>query len=163
RTFNDPDRGLQIKPLLKSGSASDAYLDVQITLVAPPIVDIGEAVDNTNFVWTTSTAPWIGQRSVTHDGVDAAASAPIRDSSETYMETTIDGPGALFFWWKVSSEQNFDFLSFRVDGQELASISGQVDWQQRGYELAAGSHTVRWLYAKDGGSAGGADRGWVDA
>ncbi|HEY6225978.1 MAG TPA: immunoglobulin domain-containing protein, partial [Verrucomicrobiae bacterium] len=162
QTFNDPDRGLQITPLAKTGNGPGAYLDIQITLIAPPVVDLGEALDNTNFNWVSSAPAWTGQRSVSHDGVDAAASAPIRDDSETFFETTIKGPGALFFWWKVSSEQDFDFLQFIVDDEPLTSISGQVDWQKRGYELPSGPHTVRWLYKKDGGSSAGADRGWVD-
>src|SRR2546421_10529915 len=107
QTFSDPDHGLQIKPIAKGGADADAYLDIEINLIVPPTVDLGEALDNTNFTWTSSTPSWIGQRTVTHDGTDAAASGPIRDNSETYIETTINGPGALFFWWKVSSEENF--------------------------------------------------------
>jgi hypothetical protein len=162
KTFNDPDRGLQITTLGKGGSDADAYLDIQIALIIPPIVELADAVDNTNLVWTTSTAAWTGQRGVTHDGVDAAASGSIGNSSETYLETTVEGPGALFFWWKVSSEETFDFLKFAVDGQTLASISGEVNWQQRGYDLDTGTHTIRWTYSKDAGTVSGADRGWVD-
>lgn len=160
--FKDPDRGLEITPLGKFGSGAEAYLEISIGLEAPPIVDLAEALDNTNFTWNTSTPGWTGQRSVSHDGVDAAASAAIRNNAETYMETTMKGPAAFFFSWKVSSEEDFDFLKLLVDGQEVAAISGQVDWEKRGYELTAGPHTVRWVYSKDGGSADGADRAWVD-
>jgi hypothetical protein len=163
KTFNDPDRGLEITPMMKDGSGAAAYMDVKITLVAPPVVELAEALDNGSFNWITSTSAWSGERSVTQDGIDAAASAPIRDNSETFIETTVEGPGALFFWWKVSSEEDFDFLKFIVDDNELAAISGQIDWQKRGYELSPGPHTIRWLYKKDAGTAGGADRGWVDA
>lgn len=162
--FSDLDNGLTIKTLAKSGAASEAWLDVEISLVAPPTVELAEALDTPTLTWTTSSAgaAWTGKRNTTHDGIDAAVSGPIRDNSETFLETTIDGPGILFFWWKVSSEPEFDQLKFIVDGQEIASISGQVDWRKRGHKLAPGPHTLRWSYQKDAGSIGGADRAWLD-
>ena len=162
QTFGDADLGLTVKPLDKVGVGADAFMDVEVTLQAPPTVPLPEAVDAPDFPWATSGAPWTGKRNVSHDGTDAAVSAPVRDNTETYIETTVEGPGALFFWWKVSSEPEFDHLKLVIDGQEKASISGQIDWEKRGYELGAGTHTIRWVYKKDSGSLRGADRGWLD-
>jgi hypothetical protein len=162
QTFADLDNGLTVKTLSKSGAGADAYLDVEISLSAPPILELAEALDTPALTWTTSTPAWNGKRNISHDGVDAAVSAPIRDNGETYAETTITGPGILYFWWKISSEPEFDKLSFSVDNQEIADISGNVDWHKRGHKLSAGPHTVRWSYKKDAGSIRGADRAWFD-
>ena len=76
------------------------------------------------------------------------------------MSTTMTGPGTLTFQWKVSSELDFDLLSFYLDGVELAAapaISGEVDWTLMSVAIPAGAHTVTWTYAKDGSTFAGTD------
>src|SRR5207302_629907 len=97
-----------------------------------PVLELAEALDTTNLVWTTNGAsPWIGQSLVTHDGVDAARSGAIGDSQTTSFQTTVNGPGTLSFWWKVSSETNNDRLLFYIGSSEQGRITGEVDWQLR--------------------------------
>src|SRR6478735_805517 len=82
------------------------------------------------------------------------------------MATTVTGPGTLTFWWKVSSESDFDYLSFYLDGTEqtgsLEKISGEVDWIQKSVTIPSGTHTVKWEYAKDELYSSGSDTAWVD-
>lgn len=126
-------------------------------------VSLGDAVDNTNLVWTSGgNAAWIRQTAVTHDGVDAAQSGAIFDYQESWLQTTVTGPGTLTFWWRVSSEEDFDYLRFHIDGILQHEISGEVPWQQRSYNIAAGNHVLRWRYVKDPNTLVGQDRGWVD-
>ena len=121
-----------------------------------------DALDNT-LLWSTGgAAGWFGQPSYTHDGVDAAMSSGIGDNQESWVETTVNGPGTIYFWWKVSSETNFDFLNFLVDGGTNRSITGEVDWQLHTNSLAAGPHTLRWNYSKDKSFGTGLDRGFLD-
>jgi hypothetical protein len=55
-------------------------------------------------LWITGgDANWSGQTVTTHDGMDAAQSGIVADSQETWMQTTVTGPGTLSFWWKVDS------------------------------------------------------------
>ena len=120
----------------------------------------------TSAIWlvgwvTNGTTTWTGHGAVTHDGTDAARSPVLANNGSAWMQTTLAGPTTVSFWWKVSSEPN-DRLRFLVDGSEQAGISGDVDWQYRAFPIAAGNHTVRWQYLKDGGTAGGSDRAWVD-
>ena len=123
-----------------------------------------EAVDACELIWTTGgNAPWFPQNEQTFDGVDAAASGDITHNQESWIETTVTGPGTLRFYWKVSSEQFYDFLEFRINGElQSGRISGEVDWQEKIYALGAGAHTLRWIYHKDFTVSAGADRGWVD-
>ena len=134
------------------------------TITAVNTVPLPLAVDSPALVFTTSgEVPWLGQITTTRDGVDAAQSGVIGDSQDTWCETAVTGPGTLSFWWKVSSEAGFDYLEFYLDGVlQSGRISGNVDWQQQTYPLAAGPHTLRWRYAKDANLTVGSDAGWVD-
>ena len=78
------------------------------------------------------------------------------------METTVLGPGTLSFWWKVSSQANLDILSFSLNDTVLTNISGEVNWQQRTYDLPAGDQVLRWTYSKDAVGTNGQDTAWVD-
>jgi len=146
--------------------ASNAYGAVtskpaKLTVTIP----LGEALDATNRVWTTSgNAPWYGQAATTHDGVDAARSGAIGALQETILQTTLatNWSGRCTFWWKVSSEQYFDILEFRVNGITQTSISGEVDWQQVSIPVAAGTNVLQWRYSKDASFDASQDAGWVD-
>jgi alpha-tubulin suppressor-like RCC1 family protein len=128
-------------------------------------VPLGEALNATNRAWTTSgNAPWFGQTNVTHDGVAAARSGDIANGQETILQTILatNGPGRCSFWWKVSSEDYFDVLEFRVNGVTQASISGEVDWQSNSIAIPTGTNTLQWRYSKDASYGSGLDAAWVD-
>ena len=73
------------------------------------------------------------------------------------------GSGTVTFWWKVSSEQNYDWLEFYIDQVRKDRISGEVDWQQKTYTISgSGTHYLRWQYIKDSSTKSGDDCGWVD-
>jgi alpha-tubulin suppressor-like RCC1 family protein len=128
-------------------------------------IPLGEALDTTNRTWTTSgNSLWYGQTNVTHDGADAARSGEVGASQETILQTTVitNRVGRCVFWWKVSSEEYFDVLEFRVNGVTQASISGEVDWQQCAIQLSPGTNILQWRYSKDASYSSGLDAAWVD-
>lgn len=127
-------------------------------------ISLPEAVDNSSLVLTTGGASnWTGQATTSYFGGDAAQSGDINDSQESWMQTTVMGPGAGSFYWKVSSEPELDMLQFYIDGVlQPGSISGTVDWVKKEFVLPAGSHTLKWRYAKDGLFSSGSDCGWID-
>jgi hypothetical protein len=128
-----------------------------------PPHSLGNALDATQFVWTTGNPGWGHQTAETHDGVDAAASGTTGDSEQATMQTTVTGPGTLSFFWRVDSEEFSDVLSVAVpDTAETYEISGNTAWAAESVTIPAGAHTVIWRYAKDGSGAQGEDRGWVD-
>ena len=92
-------------------------------------VSLSEALDTTGtpFVWITGgTLYWSGQRTVSHDGVDAAQTwvPSTSGSGSGSLQTYEFGAGTLSFWWKVSSETNNDTLRFYLNGAEQTRISG---------------------------------------
>ena len=108
------------------------------------LIPLGVALNTTNLNWTTSgDAQWYGQTNYSHDGVSAARSGGIGGSQQTILQTTLtNSAGTVSFWWKVSSEQFFDFLEFRVNGVVQTNISGEVDWQQVSLPVPAGTNLL---------------------
>lgn len=102
------------------------------------------------------------QTNVTFDGVDAGASGLLADNQQSWAETLVNGPGQLSFRWRVSSESGFDRLVLTLDGVQQVFVSGEVPWTQQTLVVPAGSHKLRWTYAKDGSVAEGQDRAWLD-
>jgi len=132
-----------------------------LTIVSDPLAT---ALDGPGLAWTTGgNVPWFAQTTTTHDGVDAAQSGQITDDQESWMQTTLTGPGTLTYWRKVSSESGYDFLEFYLDGVlQSGSISGEVGWQKQANNIPDGAHTVKWRYMKDESDSSGQDAGWVD-
>jgi len=114
--------------------------------------------------WTNGgNAAWFAQTAQTVDGVDAARSGAIANNQESWLETSVGGPGFLVYWWMVSSESDFDLLEFYVDGNlQPGRISGNVAWQQRIVPITNGAHTLRWRYSKDTADSAGLDAGFLD-
>jgi hypothetical protein len=121
------------------------------------------AVDNCNLTWTTGgSADWFETTDFSYYDDDAAQSGDIGNSQSNYLQTTVTGPGLVSFWWKVSSEDYWDYLRFYIDNVEQTAISGSSDWAQLAYTITEGTHTLKWEYTKDGSVSRDFDCGWVD-
>src|SRR3954447_6027022 len=126
-----------------------------LTLLSAPAATLSDALDNSQLNWVTGgDAPWTTQTGVSHDGIDAAQSGPLLDGQQSWIQTTIIGPGPLTFWWRVSSELGYDEFQFSIDGLEQINISGQVDWQSRQFDIPSGTHLLKWAYVKDSSDSG---------
>ena len=89
-----------------------------------------EAYTDTTFATRGLSAAYINSKlngSSDLNWVDALQSGDIADSGASTLETTIEGPAWVSFWWKVSSESTWDPLVFRVNGTEQTRISGEID------------------------------------
>jgi len=117
-----------------------------------------------SFSWIPSAIPWTIVNTGAHTGTYAAKSGTIAAYGSTTMETTriLSTSGTLTFWYKVSSESNYDKLKFYIDGTMQNEWSGTVDWTQASYPLTAGTRTLKWEYMKDVSGDTGSDCAWVD-
>jgi hypothetical protein len=126
---------------------------------------IGEAVDAAALPWSTSgNANWAGQTTTSYYDGDAAQSGAITHNQSSHLQTTVSGIGTISFFWRVSSEPEYDYLRFYIDGvEQTGSISGSTNWHSKTYNIATpGSHTLRWSYTKDFSESLNSDCGWVD-
>ncbi|MBA4148266.1 MAG: S8 family serine peptidase [Verrucomicrobia bacterium] len=157
RILNNVDKVPSLNGKCTTGGRLNAYK----ALV--PKTTLAEALDGNGFTWTTSGhAPWFGGKIFSHDGVDSAESGKVWHNEESRLETTRTGPGKMSFWWKVSSEPNYDFLVFYVNGSEQARISGATAWAKRYFDLPSGNNTLTWRYVKDDSYSGGMDKAFLD-
>ncbi|MFZ4438402.1 MAG: InlB B-repeat-containing protein [Syntrophales bacterium] len=126
-------------------------------------ISLGVALDNTSLVWTTGgDAPFVAQTTTYYSGGSAAQTGKIGNSQSTYLSTSVTGPGTLSFYWKVSSERNYDFFTAYLDGVSKYSWSGSTSWYKSELTIPAGTHTVKWEYVKDDALSSGQDAGWID-
>jgi hypothetical protein len=108
---------------------------------------LNEALDNPNLSFTLGgNGNWFPETATYYYGGSAAQSGAIGNNQSSWLQTTVVGPGTLSFYWKVSSELNYDFLEFYIDGvRQPGRISGTVDWQQKIFPILKGSHTLKWV------------------
>jgi len=99
-----------------------------------------------------------------YEGMYCAKSSGISDSETTALYITIEigMESEVSFYYKVSSESNWDKLYFKVDGIEVNNWSGEIAWTKFSHNLTPGSHELRWEYSKDSSVSSGSDCAWLD-
>jgi hypothetical protein len=117
------------------------------------------------FPWVnSSTYPWIITDNQSIDGQFSAQSGAIPNQAESLLKLSVNVPvnDTIRFNVKVSSETNYDFLYFRLNGKQQFGISGEKEWVEKKFELKEGFNTLEWFYRKDQSVSSGADCAWLD-
>lgn len=114
------------------------------------------------FNWTTPG--WSITDVEPYEGTYCAKSDPIGNNQSATMAVQVeDGAmGSISFFVKVSSENNYDKLTFSVDNTVRGTWSGEFGWQHVSFNVSAGNHTFKWEYKKDYSTTSGQDCAWVD-
>ncbi len=118
-----------------------------------------------NNPWTFGgVADWIISSSETHSGSYSAQAGDISDSQMSSLSITLDITDAsqISFWWKTSSENNYDWLRFYIDDVQIAELCGETGWEEVTNNVIVGNHTFKWQYEKDSSVSSGQDTGWID-
>lgn len=120
----------------------------------------GEFPDEFTFV----DIPWELDENESYNGGFSAVSGDIDDLQSSTMVLEVENTlaGEFSFYRKVSSEADWDFLRFFIDGSEKETWSGEEDWEKATYIIAEGSHEFKWTYDKDSNTTHGSDQAWVD-
>ncbi len=179
RLLGNPPLGMQIDPasgIITWLPTSVGQISITVSATNPAksvnstlTIAIAEnpllvAIDNTNFSIPLSTSSsWTPQSAISFDGTDAIQSPSLGNNDSSTFTIETEGPGALEFYWRVSSEAGFDFLTFTTNGEAITQISGEVDWQRYAIRLGSGTHQLAWTYTKDLSQSEGQDTGWLDA
>ena len=124
-----------------------------------------EASSFSVFPWINiSTVPWVISSSVSYDGSISARSGAISHNAITSlaMRTIYAKNDSLKFYYKVSSEPNYDFLSFRLNDVEIFRKSGEIPWTKKVVPVPAGLNKMEWSYKKDNSVSQGSDCAWID-
>ena len=110
-------------------------------------------------------ADWSVDDAVAYDGVFSALTGDIDDSGSASLSMTVNVlmDDVISFYYKVSSEGTYDYLTFYIDSQMKGEWSGDIaTWTMAEYPVTAGNHTFKWEYSKDGSVSSGSDCAWVD-
>ena len=108
-------------------------------------------------------ATWIVTSQQRHTGTYSAKAGSITDSQSTTLNLTLDCvSGYISFYRKVSSESDFDYLKFYIDGVQKGAWSGEDDWSEVSFPIDEGMRTFEWTYSKDGSVSEGEDTAWID-
>tara|TARA_B100001094_G_C18146223_1_gene780866 strand:+ start:1 stop:1284 length:1284 start_codon:yes stop_codon:yes gene_type:complete len=125
-----------------------------------------ETGDFTQYAWVNDVNfPWTIDNINVYEGNNSTRSGSVPDSEVSHLNITVDvtAPGDISFFKFVSSEQNYDFLQFYIDGNKQGEWSG-IDnaWSFVSFPVTVGNHDFEWEYDKDGAISDGQDCAWLD-
>ncbi|MBP8958855.1 MAG: T9SS type A sorting domain-containing protein [Bacteroidales bacterium] len=117
------------------------------------------------FPWkNTSNSPWVITSGAAWDGIFSARSGAIPNYGESKLILKVNIPhtDSIRFMYRVSSETNWDFLKFKLNGKQVFSASGEVEWKESKVEIKEGFNELEWSYVKDHSGSSGYDCAWLD-
>ena len=132
------------------------------------------------FTSADSDAPWFIVKDKTATGDQALRSGAITDNHISCIGFTHTRPFVLTFNWRVSSENNFDFLRYyhnsmpanrdlRVRSNNITNMPGvRISGESPTYLpvtkrfIDTHSNTIEWCFTKDTSIHQGDDAGWLD-
>lgn len=171
--------GIIKRTIIKNGIGGGAttVLDIDFTQQA---IGTSGFTDSTGRVWTVNPSHSAivnvadTTDSIRMEGTWAAATDEFFRGTTSFKSRTIThgeatttlidlrpGTHTVNFAYKVSSEEDFDILSVRLDGDLLLSASGEVDWTQASLDVTGGTE-LTFEYTKDSSVTEGSDAAWID-
>jgi hypothetical protein len=124
-----------------------------------------EAASFRVFPWINmSSKPWIITESESYDGTLAARSGEISHNANSTLaiKSLYAAADSIKFYYKVSSEKNYDFLILKINGTEAFKKSGDIPWEEAVVPVPEGLNTLEWIYKKDQSVSSGMDCAMID-
>jgi len=147
--------------------ANDGITDISqiFSIVVGAKIENWESNSFASYKWiNNSTSAWTISNVTPYEGIYSAKSGSIDDSGETSMSIVLNvlNPDSIKFYKKISSEEDYDYLHFSIDGIEKNKWSGTINWSKEAFAVDSGLHTFEWKYTKDGDVISGSDCAWID-
>lgn len=124
-----------------------------------------ETGDFSMFDWQMGTYGWEITTANPYEGVYSAKSQTISHNQDAELTLVLDIPadGEISFFRRVSSENNYDYLRFYINGTLKEEWSGEESWGEVSYSVTAGNDVeFKWAYEKDYSVSSGSDCAWID-
>jgi hypothetical protein len=162
-----------IAPGLANGTMYDLTIDLvdgaynnQITInrVAGELVETFESANFTSYPWSLAgNMPWT-INTTPYQGNYCALSGLINDSETSELEISFTNSmtDSIGFYYKVDSEESWDYLKITVDNSLVQEFSGNIPWTYSSFAIPAGAHVLKFSYEKDAIYSIGADCAWLD-
>jgi hypothetical protein len=145
--------------------ANDYVYNKTVPLITSLILENFETGTFDIFEWETiGTANWYITDEPVYEGAYAARSGVMGDNGYSVLNLPWDVayPDTISFYFKVSSEPNYDFLKFQINEVLLEQWSGEVGWAHKVYQVEDGQQVFHWNYTKDYSVSNGLDCGVID-
>lgn len=128
------------------------------------MIDDFETGDLTALEWNSYYTSWTVVSDVIYEGGFSAKSAEITHNQSSYLYMIVDTTGfdRISFVCKVSSQLDWDWLIFYIDGAEQGRWSGEQNWQEQSFSVTEGVHNIWWTFVDDASGLAGANAAWVD-
>ncbi|HDZ41628.1 MAG TPA: T9SS type A sorting domain-containing protein [Bacteroidetes bacterium] len=136
-----------------------------LSIISGKYTEDFELLNFNTFPWQNdSEAPWIITGETSISNMFSARSGHITHNEKSVLGILLNLPedDTLKFWYKVSSEENWDSLTFKVNNKILISASGEVDWTEAVIPLGRGVYKLEWIYGKDQSVNNGSDCAYID-
>lgn len=146
--------------IVSNANGSSRSRDATITVYD----NFGASVEQASWTWVTFIPNrWTPQTEVSQDGEDALAFIPGPPSDQHSILSSVEGAGALSFWWKFDSPGLFDSLFFEVDASIVEVLSRTSDWIYVEHEIAVNDfHTLKWTLNDDSNKNVEVSGAWID-
>lgn len=172
-TFNiavsaDAINGIVVPLSYRISNGDNSYTTTFMLKIGNGLTEDFETGTLTNIAWQQDNIyPWTIDGTRTHSGAYSARSynfngAGDSDSSTLSLTWTSYSDDSISYWRYVSSERHYDNFLFYIDEELLDEANGEEDWQRKAFPVAAGTHTFRFIYAKDYSNASNDDAVWID-
>lgn len=130
-----------------------------------PLIEDFESGNFNTFEWVQGDYPWQIVTAEYNSATNSARSNASMSNSSTSqfsLDFAVVAADSVSFYYKVSSENNYDKLKVYLDDAEILNKSGDQDWTRFAYPVSVGEHNIRFAYSKDGSVSSGSDCAWVD-
>jgi hypothetical protein len=145
---------------------SDGFVsENEVHFIVNAVFDDFEKGDLTYSPWETGTENgWYLTTSDSQAGKYSIRSGNIDHSqkSELSISMDVDNEEYISFLKKLSTERDYDFLEFYIDGQLKGKWSGMINWSHEQFMVEPGLRNFRWVYTKDKTVSMGHDCVWID-
>jgi hypothetical protein len=125
-----------------------------------------ETGDFTQYSWVQGQYPWFISTNNPYEGSSCSRSfnsLPDNQDSEIEITVNVITAGDISFFKKLSSEEDYDFLKFKINGQKVGEWSGiDTDWTWVSFPVGVGTNTFEWEYDKDLSTTDGMDCAFID-
>jgi len=111
-----------------------------------------------------SSIGWGLDQDISHSPMAGLISGRIShgQASSVSLQLSCSDVDTLGFYFRVSSEENYDFLQLYLDSGLVESWSGERIWEKYQMILEKGFHEITWTYQKDQNTSMGKDAAWID-
>ncbi|MFG6197728.1 hypothetical protein [Nonomuraea sp. JJY05] len=128
------------------------------------MADLVEDFNDTTYVVSISGS-WARSTVTPRQGAGCFKSATITDNGTTDCTVTVPaGASSVRFWYRVSSESNYDWFQFFIAGTEKTEVkvSGAASWTQSPEYPVTPGQTLTFRYSKDGSNSTAEDSAYID-